>query len=515
MEQKQEFSKLRAFLFPLYSHEIKKFIPMALMMLFILLNYTILRNVKDALVINAEGQDEGIISFLKLYGTTPAAILFMLVYAKLTNLFSREKIFYMTIVPFIAFFGLFAFVIYPNSALLHPSHETVLALQAKAPYLKWFIAMGGTWSYSLFYVLAELWGSVMLSLMFWQFANEITKTAEAKRFYPLFGFVGNIGLVSAGLIVSWLSRANTLITGVDQFQASLYILMGIVVASGLFCIGLYYWVNRVIVPSVQIDENEKASKGKKKGKKPTMMESFKFVMKSKELLCIALLVLCYGVVINYIDVLWKGQLKIYAGGDKSLFQAYMGEFSTTTGIITLVLMILGGNILRRFTWFQAAALVPLTLIVTAVLFFGSIMYGEATGEPGVPLFTLFGVSVSAVALAVQVGFWQGAITKASKYSLFDATKEMAYIPLDNEIKTKGKAAVDVAGGRMGKSGGALTLSILQIIFPFATTVSLTPYLSVASVVMFALWFFALVRLNRSLFAKDESKESEKEELAAA
>ncbi len=481
----QEFSKLRAFLFPLHNSELKKFIPMALMMLFILLNYTILRNVKDSLVVNAEGQDEGIISFLKLYGTTPSAILFMVVYAKLTNIFSREKIFYISIVPFIAFFGLFAFFVYPNSAYLHPSQETVVSLQASYPYLKWFIAMGATWSYSLFYILAELWGSVMLSLMFWQFANEIIKTDEAKRYYPLFGFVGNIGLIIAGVTVSSLSRTGgSIISGVDSYSASLYLLMSIVVFSGLCIIGLYYWMNRNVVPVVETTV-------KQKKKKPTLVESFKLVVQSKELLCIALLVLCYGVTINYIDVLWKGQVKVFAAGDKNLFQAYMGDFSSTTGVITLVLMILGGNILRKFTWLQAAALVPLTLIATGLLFYGSIMLGS---------------SVAAVAVAVQVGFWQGAVTKASKYSLFDATKEMAYIPLDPEIKTKGKAAVDVAGGRIGKSGGALTLSILQTIFPLASTVSLTPYLAGASLVMFAIWFVALYQLNRHLFAPKEERE---------
>jgi AAA family ATP:ADP antiporter len=493
MSNNKEFSGLRAFLFPLHNHEIKKFIPMALMMLFILLNYTILRNVKDSLVVNAEGQDEGIISFLKLYGTTPSAILFMLLYAKLTNVFSREKIFYISIVPFIAFFGLFAFFIYPNSEYLHPSRETVDSLQASFPFFKWFIAMGATWSYSLFYILAELWGSVMLSLMFWQFANEITKTEEAKRFYPLFGFVGNIGLVTAGVTVSSLSRSgDSIIAGVDSYTASLYLLMSIVVVSGLSIIGLYYWMNRNVVPAIEVTL-------KQKKKKPTLLESFKIVLSSRELLCIALLVLCYGVTINYIDVLWKGQVKVFAGGDKNLFQAYMGDFSSITGLITLVLMILGGNILRKFTWFQAAALVPLTLIVTAIFFYGSI---------------LAGTTAAAVALAVQIGFWQGAVTKASKYSLFDATKEMAYIPLDQEIKTKGKAAVDVAGGRIGKSGGALTLSVLQMIFPLASTVSLTPYLAGASMVMFAVWFVALFQLNRYLFAK-KNEEAEDTALAAA
>jgi len=141
-------------------------------------------------------------------------------------------------------------------------------------------------------------------------------------------------------------------------------------------------------------------------------------------------------------------------------------------------------------------------MVTSAVFFGVIIYGNIYGYQ-MPMLTLFGSSFTAVTIAAQMGAWQGAITKASKYSLFDSTKEMAYIPLDSELRSKGKAAVDVAGGRLGKSGGSLTFFILQTLIPSATTPSLAPYLALVSIAIFVAWFLAIGRLSKSLDVMEE------------
>ncbi len=39
--------------------------------------------------------------------------------------------------------------------------------------------------------------------------------------------------------------------------------------------------------------------------------------------------------------------------------------------------------------------------------------------------------------------------------MLSRAQEMAYIPLDEETKVKGKAAIDVVCNPLGKSGGAL------------------------------------------------------------
>ena len=105
-QQEPQFSKLRAALWPIQSFEMKKFLPMGLIMFFVLFNYTIVRDVKDVLVVGSSGAEA--ISFIKFWGVTPVSILFVILYAKLSNVLSKETLFYTCIIPFIAFFGAFA-----------------------------------------------------------------------------------------------------------------------------------------------------------------------------------------------------------------------------------------------------------------------------------------------------------------------------------------------------------------------------------------------------------------------
>ena len=55
MNDDTNFGKIREFFWPIHNYEPKKFLPIGLMMLLILFNYTILRSSKDALVISAGG----------------------------------------------------------------------------------------------------------------------------------------------------------------------------------------------------------------------------------------------------------------------------------------------------------------------------------------------------------------------------------------------------------------------------------------------------------------------------
>lgn len=153
---------------------LKKIIPLGLMFFCILFNYTILRDTKDVLVVTAKGSSAEIIPFLKTWVNLPMAVGFMLLYTQLANVLPRQTLFYTVILPFIAFFGAFGFLLYPLSGYIHPEALCDKLLASLGPRFLGPLAILRIWSFCLFYVMAELWGSVVISVLFWGFANQVT-----------------------------------------------------------------------------------------------------------------------------------------------------------------------------------------------------------------------------------------------------------------------------------------------------------------------------------------------------
>ena len=99
------------------------------------------------------------------------AIGFMIIYTKLSNTLSKKTLFYSCILPFIAFFGAFSFLLYPLNNVIHPTTLADSFLQFLGPSFLGPISILQIWSFCLFYVMAELWASVVVFALFWRLTN--------------------------------------------------------------------------------------------------------------------------------------------------------------------------------------------------------------------------------------------------------------------------------------------------------------------------------------------------------
>ncbi len=106
---------------------------------------------------------------------------------------------------------------------------------------------------------------------------------------------------------------------------------------------------------------------------------------------------------------------------------------------------------------------------------------------------------SPLAIAVFFGAAQNATSKAAKYSVFDATKEMAFVPLTHEERIKGKASIDGVGSRLGKSGGSLIHSGLLMLFSSLSVCA--PYIAAILMVVIFLWIYATSTLGKQYYEK--------------
>jgi AAA family ATP:ADP antiporter len=496
------FGTLRAFLWPVYREEYPKFIPMFLISFLVCFNYYLLRISKDAVLITAPESGAEAIPFIKVWAILPTALVMTFIFTRFSNWLNRRTIFYAMMWLFIGYFAFFTFVLYPNREMLHPNGFAD-QLQSILPQgFKGFIAIIRNWTYSTFYVMSEMWSTMIMTILFWGFANDVTSMKDAKRFYGLFGVGTNLSGIVAGALASHLSmhQFNSSIPfGTTAWDQYIFFLGMIVIGAGLLCMSLYWVMNRA--GQGYTEANLKAYR--EAPIKMGMRKSFQSIAKSPYLMLIATLVFAYNIVMNLAEVVWKDQVKQLhpVAAD---FNRYMADINFWIALSAAVIsLFISGNVIRALGWTKSALIAPVLTLLSGALFFAVLL---------LPKESILGVCVSfgttPLALAVFFGSLQNCIVRGTKYSLVDATKELAFIPLSQEERIRGKAAIDGIGSRLGKSGGAVMYQCLLISFgTIMGSVSV-----VALLLLFAIggWIFSVKALGRQ-FVSLTTEPSRKEE----
>ncbi len=484
----EDFSKLRSWLFPVHKTELRLLIPMGLMMVLTSFNFWILHISKDTLVITAEHSGAEVISFLKL-PVFIVSIFFVMGFTWISNLVHQKAIFYGIVGFFLCYIFLFTFFLYPaQDALNLFSAPEISRLMKTYPYFRWVFPVIGYWSHSLFYIIAELWGAVVLSMLFWQFANQITTVEQSRRFYMLLGIFNGIGTIASGLFVAHYEKVLEA-PAANLYGAKLQDLLFACMAGCAGIIWLYSWINKHVANTDYFYDPKTGRPEYKDEIKLSFLDSFRYILSSRYVGYIAVISIAYNIAINCVEVTWKSQIKALYHDPLSM-ERYFAEVTTYMGWITCAIAFFGTGFIRKFSWKSSSLLTPYVMLVMTILFFVPILWADHIDS-----LSLF-FAMTPLTLSVWLGQAHNLFSKSCKYSFFAATREMAFVPLDAELKVKGKAAVDILSGRIGKFGGAFIQSLLLSLPYLGSQLLIAPYLLGICLLVFVLWIFSVNALNK-------------------
>ncbi len=453
----------------------KVIISLSAVSFFLAFNYFILKALKETLLVTAPDAGAEAIPFVKMWLLFPISVLFLAAFAWLATRISLKFAVSGMILFFLLCYAIFAFILYPMRETLH-LHQLAEEIQHSLPAgWRGFSAVVRYWSYSLFFVAAECWCTMIYSVVFWGYANAVIKLGDAKKYYAYLTLAGTIAALIAGPLTIFLTGetlASWLPNEINRWSVAFYSLTAAVLVSGI--LGLSIFLKSC--PSVETFKQE--------GQTPPLLHSFLRIFRSRYLLTLAGICLSYNLLINLTDVVWKNEvLKIHP--DPGEFTSYLSHVTLITGIVsTFFTLFVCRQSLQKYGWTKTALITPILALATGGIFFIAI-YGQ--------LYDLLPATLSAAAFLGSIHI---CISSGAKYTLFEPTKEMAFIPLSNEEKLHGKAAIDGVGARLGKTASSLIYQTLLLILPSIS--ACTPFVGLLMIAGLALCITFIVSLGSQM-----------------
>lgn len=448
---------------PTLKGEGKIFCLMSLIIFLTLTTTAFLRPLKDSYVIMTLGVQY--IIYLKSLSIIPL-ILVALLYVKFFNVKNMLKIFHYIIGLFSIFFLFHAFILYPNSEIIQPSKKTIESLTESLPAISSYIKLYGMWVHALYFIVQDLWQIMMVSMIFWQFANFVSTVSQAKRHYPFYILLGGMGFgIGGGLIY--------LVMG-DIFNLTMKIVSTIVALSGLL---VGYLLNK-ISNEIALDKSFQNIPDNFIKEDEGFFFSLKEIFKSKYLWLIMGINFCLAYISNLSDLIWKGEMigMISNAEEYTKITAKLLMNSGFASAVAIVIMII---FIRRVSWLKASMFVPISSILIAAIILVS---------------AFLGASIDQILFVGSIYF---ILTKSIIRDMNCITRELSYIPLKTSIlKGKGRAFLEILGIGLAKSFASLIPVSIFMISPSATVKDCLPAFTIFFVIIAILWMFWVCALGK-------------------
>jgi len=354
-------------------------------------------------------------------------------------------------------------------------------MQAAYPSFRVAFVLIANWAGALYYTCAELWGTFSLTILFWQLANESFTSKEAEKSYPVIQVFSSAGLVSASFLLYVLS-----LVGDDS----------LLIRTSTFSLLLLAVPMLVLVYALSVNHPIPHAPGRavrNPKKNISLYQCLRTALANPLVLYLAICVLSFSIMVNVLEVNVKEKMSLIFPSKKGYLH-YMAVFTYYKGVFCTLANLLSVYYRRHLKWHIRSAITPVVCIIA--------VNGFLSYSAGYLNFALPGPE-SIPESAAWMGVFFSTLIYVAKYTFFDSTKEMAYIPLQSETKAHGKAAVDGLGGRLGKSSYGI---ILLGIFYISNTDSLQQALGYSicfTLICSVLWVWAIIRLQQEYASYQE------------
>ncbi|AOP70355.1 ADP,ATP carrier protein 1 [bacterium AB1] len=480
----------------------KKFVANCIMFISISLAYAIGRKMKDTIISDSSGLHMGLVNVIKSFLILPLSIIFVTIYQIAFNKMSRNKrnrLFFYLNFPFVVYliFIIIVLLFYGDLSGLEKLGPFI-NYKTESIFLNQFIVLFNHLHRVMFYVLTELYGALILSFSAWRFINDFT-TIETLSYYSYYVSVLSLGTILSGTIGVCLTYASSFIS--TKFFGSMnssvvYILCNLFFVLSSIVISLFSYYYSLITNEKHTLEEESSNPVKKKSKVSVgFFEGIKIIFSNRILLCIGIGVIGYMSSINLVETTWKDAMQkyyIYGLKDRSKYDMIFNICNLMVGFISIPMSWLTGFLISRCGWLYAALMSPMILGVSGIFFYIFIIKQDIAY-----------IALSSLYIAVMIGTCQNFLSKAVKYTAFDCTKESALVYLDRDIRDRGKAAIDVVFGKLGKSlGGFIQMFLISRFvtldqFKYSQFI-ISKYVFVVLCVIVLLWVISIFVINKEI-----------------
>lgn len=455
----------------------------------IIFAYHILKDLKDTIVITASDAGAEVIPFIKIWGMLPLAILVSYLFSKAYQRFGRAKSLYVFVSILLASYVVFAFIFFPQSGNLYLTQVDRYLRLLLPSGCSGLISMICYWNYTFFYLSAEVWSLLILSVLFWGHVNENTSFDQAKEFYPLCMITGNFAGIFSGQVSRYLCYS---LRETVSWEQTVQCLIVIVVFCGFGVMAINYWLSSES-PKLQPAEL------KKKKEKVSFQESIQAIFQSRQLLCISMLVVGFALAGNLFEVVWKESIRKVHPLPQD-YNAFVNYLTFLISSIALGISFISHWTFKKISWSTIALITPITLFVLSLIFFSTIQLPPAL----MTTVTDF-LDVPAANLVMVVGACYYVISMSAKYTIFDMTKEVSFLSIESEERMRAKSVIDSIGSRLGKSGASCLYQFLLIVF--GTASGHIFIIGLTSICVIALTIFSTRQLGSYLSLKGNNAES--------